>query len=1647
MSNVSKVFIQQCVKLSLTLWVYFVLLSEIGVAESSNKNSPSLQQPETQQFLNESEKSLQQQTISYQLQAIQKLEETLSKSRTLADKSQVASILLQLGKLYQELGATTPALQHYNEALALYQETKNPLQEAYILSQIGSVYVAYLEQLDEEQLLGFNHDLLINSQQSKLLLDNSYSDPEKAKELYNQSLEIYQNKIDTFAARQGEATVLNTMALNDYLNNGEEDKVKLLKQSLAIYQEIGDQKGEALVLGNLSELNLIEYRNDQTGWDLFDQAMTIYQTIAQSPNRENFASRQAEANLLNIAAQYWWLDNQQKALEYHNQSLEIYRKIGDLKGEAITLSLIGDYYFSLGDQQQELEFYNQALIIYQKLGDRVKEANILDRLGLIYSQLGDVQKALEYHNQELETLKEISQLYTQLKDPDKTLIFDYRQPIILFTIGKLYSQLGNFKNELETYKQAQTIYQKWEDNEGEAAFLLAIAEYYGKQENQEKMVDFLNSAVTVYQKNGNRIQEANLLRDQIAGIYFYSLQDWEKGFDTLNQALKIYQKIGDRAEVAKTLNKIGYFYLNALDNKEKALEFYTKVIPIYQELKDLSEEVYTLRIIGKTYYELGNKQKALEVFNQAVNVYQQRGNTEQTVKIIIEIAEDYTKLKDQETALEFYNQAIPISQQLKDYEKEASILRTIGELYYELENTNQAVESFHQARIAYQKNSDRSGEAWTIYEIGKAYTTLGDLKKALDSYQQALPIYEQETDAPFREERTLDMLIRMSRIYAYLGESESALEYCNRSLNNAQNFPQSKIVRRSEMFREIGKLCDQIGNTEKALESFNQYWNIYQQLGLDREVIALMRIGQDYAELGDQKQALYFFYQARKVYQKSGFYEGEIETLSWVGKIYSRAGNYQKALESFNQGLRIAHNINNSSKEASILSEIGDSYSELGDEEKALEFYNKALIIYKKLGNFKQQTDLLNKIGELYQQLGNSEKALNFYQQALTISPDNNSLNQVQVSRNIAKLYSELGNLEKALEFYQQALNYNQRSSSYLYTDIGKVYSDLDQPQKALEFFNKSLDILNNKYPEAEAENRFGIARVERKKGDLDTALTQIKTAISLIEKTRASKNSLEERLTFFASKQDYYEFYIDLLMELHQQDSSKGYNAQALNISERSKARNLLELLASANTDIRKGVDPELVIQERSLQQQLDAVERRRVELYKSDESTLEQKTNIDQEQQYLLQKYKQVQTKIREKSPIYAALTQPQPLTLEQIQQQILDNETLLLQYALGEKRSFLWAITKNSITSYELPSKALIEQAVKDFFRSTVINQSRSPVNLSQNSESLFEMILAPVASQLNHQRLAIVSDGILHYLPFSALSLPTTSSEKEYLPLVVNHEIVNLPSASTLSILRREAKHRTPASKTIAIVADPVFSAEDKRLETPALTRESWEQYNLNRSARQLDIGVWNRIPGTRIEAEAILTLVPPSERIHAFDFAANRSTATNSQLSQYKIIHFATHGLLNSVNPELSGIVLSMVDQQGNPQNGFLRLHDIFNLNFSADLVVLSACKTGLGQQVRGEGLVGLTQGFMYAGTPRVLVSLWDVDDQATAEMMSRFYRLMLQKKLSATAALRTAQLEMQTETQWKSPYYWAAFTLQGEWRKKIDDLKLSSQKY
>lgn len=765
--------------------------------------------------------------------------------------------------------------------------------------------------------------------------------------------------------------------------------------------------------------------------------------------------------------------------------------------------------------------------------------------------------------------------------------------------------------------------------------------------------------------------------------------------------------------------------------------------------------------------------------------------------------------------------------------------------------------------------------------------------------------------------------------------------------------------------------------------------------------------------------------------------EFEARWLKELGFVYLRVGEFQKALDSFNQLLFLMKKIDDFKGKAVALTGLGNTYGELGEQQKALEFYNQALKVYSISEDKEGESVIRNNIGIAYLNLGNYQEAIKSFNKALTLIETSHEQVGIVIISNIGSAYAKLGNNQKAIEYFTQALSLaqhipNTSMEAQALHNLGSAFQRLRKYDKALDYLEQSLSLR-----QAVGEITLipltlsSIASVEYALGDLNEALARIEEALEIIESLRVKVISPELRTSYFATVQTSYQLYIELLMELHQKKPSQGYDKKAFHVSERSRARTLLELLTEANVNMKEGINPQLLVHEKSLQAQLDATEMQRLDIYNNPNSTTEQKAAIDRQHKTLLEQYQNLQNEIRARSPKYAALKYPNPLTLEQVQQQVLDDDTVLLQYSLGQDKSYLWVVTKEEMTSYQLPAKEKITERAFNLLR--IIKQGNQN-SFDQAEPLLSQVILAQAKDKLTKKRLLIVADGVLQYVPFSVLSL---SGDRQ--SLINKFEIVNVPSSSSLATIRNEIQARKSATKTVAIIADPVFSNDDPRLQKGKANLSQQPSdlglLALNRSVRSLEYGKFIPLPGTRTEAEDILKLVPENtQKTSVFDFDANLNAATNPQLSQYRIVHFATHGILNTQSPELSGVVFSLVNKNGNNVNGFMRLNEIFNLNLSADLIVVSACETGLGKEIKGEGLVGLTRGFMYAGSPRVLVSLWKVDDKATAEFMTRLYKLILGKKLPPAQALRETQLEMQQETEWKSPYYWAAFVLQGEWR-------------
>ena len=820
----------------------------------------------------------------------------------------------------------------------------------------------------------------------------------------------------------------------------------------------------------------------------------------------------------------------------------------------------------------------------------------------------------------------------------------------------------------------------------------------------------------------------------------------------------------------------------------------------------------------------------------------------------------------------------------------------------------------------------------------------------------------------------------------------------------------------------IGVVYNQLGERQKALEYLNQALSLHRLAGDRREEArTLTYMGFASSGLTERLKALEYFNQALQASEALGDLSAQAYSLGHISGIYNALGESQKALDYLNLALVKSKASGDRGREAWAFSITGGMHNQLGDGARALEYLNEALSLHKALGDrYSEGLDLIN-IGSAYVNLKDWPKALEYFNLALPIvkTADDRRWTEAMVLSSIGRATSSLGNAQEALQYLNEALAIHKSLNNRIWeahtlTDLGVAYDSLGQPEKALDYFNQALTLTRAiAHHNGQASNLLRIARVERNRGNLSEARRRIEAALEINESLRTRVVNQESRTSFSAFRREYYVFYVDLLMRM-------GADAEALQANERARARGLLETLTESRVDIRQGVDAQLLERERALQQQINDEELRRVRVQTGDVEAVEKHIN------QLLADYNTVQAEIRVRSPRYAALTRPVPLTVRDIQQRVLDERTMLLEYALGQDKSYLWVVTQSELKSFVLPKRSVIEAAARRVYDLLLVSnktQARRPAELAL--AELGRMILGPAASLLKKERIVIVADGALEYVPFTALSI-----DFAYQPLIARHEVVSLPSASVLDALRQENRQRAP--EALAVLADAVFQSDDARLKAHASSVE--EQSDLMRSAADAGVVNFPRLPFSRREAEAIVAKAGEPRSLKALDFTASRETVFSTKLDQYRIIHFATHALLNSQHPALSGIVLSLYDEQGRPIDGFVRAHEIYNLKLNADLVVLSACRTALGSEIKGEGLVGLTRGFMYAGTPSVVASLWDVRDQATSELMSRFYEKMFKDRMKPAAALRAAQVSMWKERRWSTPYYWAGFILQGEWR-------------
>jgi len=981
------------------------------------------------------------------------------------------------------------------------------------------------------------------------------------------------------------------------------------------------------------------------------------------------------------------------------------------------------------------------------------------------------------------------------------------------------------------------------------------------------------------------------------------------------------------------------------------------------------------------------------------------------------------------SAITEYNEALALWQELGDARAEGYSLCNIGRVYRALGKSELALDRLVQAVSRLRDAGDLSGEAFALNEIGAVHRDFGDQRNAVASYEEAL-----------------QLRLRVGDRYG-----------------------------QAQLYNNLGLVFSNIGYQPQAAVSLEKALHLWRELGLrDSEMNSLINAANARVTMGDTSVALAQFQTVLAFCNEFSGNNSPLQAtavrlkpfaLNGIGLVYETWADPDTARINYLEAAELFRTNKNMRSEADVLDNLGTLHAFLGDATAAVDYFQKALTIREQLGEPKGWGVTLSDLGFAYALQGEYKEARERLELAYSFSM--RSHDQRFVAYTLLRLgivFVALKEPQEALKLYQNALTIQTdpkfadvRGQAITLDKMAEALSLAGDGEAALKEYKTAIELWKSIGDEqGEALSLFGVARIERDRLHLANARDRAEQAIHLVENLRNRVTNRQLQVIYFAGKQDLFALAIDIRIQLYKATNSTADLEAALSISERARARSLLDLLTESNVDLSKSIFGIFAEKNSHLQRQISALAQTLLRMRSI--GAKESAALVEQRLAAYIRDQDELLVRARRADPTSALSRQAHPLASKEIQQ-LLDDDTVLLQYSLDEKRSHLWQVTRGEINYFPLAGQGEIETAANQLRRALVDlepqrqnevdpEQTRkrrqaARANYGQSAANLSRLILNDVAPQLGNKRLVIVADGALQSIPFEALPLPDsvvtlghhTANTAQRPLLLASNEIVYQPSASTLAMLRRIPRPST--RKTVAVLADPVFNNNQRGRGSDIKQPVHPAKEKLTRSLRDIgDSGNGDfslqRLEFSRQEAKAITAVAPRGTSMIAVGFEANRALATSPILKQFSIVHFATHGILNDKNPELSGLVLSMFNKRGQPQDGYLTLRDIYNLDLPVHLVVVSACETGVGRPVRGEGLIALTRGFMNAGAQSIVVSLWRVEDEETAELMKRFYTHLFSKdKPSPAAALRQAKLEMKDNYH---PYHWAGFVLQGDWK-------------
>ena len=867
-------------------------------------------------------------------------------------------------------------------------------------------------------------------------------------------------------------------------------------------------------------------------------------------------------------------------------------------------------------------------------------------------------------------------------------------------------------------------------------------------------------------------------------------------------------------------------------------------------------------------------------------------------------------------------------------------------------------------------------------------------------------------------------------IVGFLSLSTPVLAFQAQTVDSAKNQTTSEpqVAEIDQLLKECGDLIrkGRFANlTAKANEALklsrilNDKYRMAQSLGY---------LGSADFYLGHLEQALDSHEQAAALAEVAGNKQFYGASLQNIGATLTAMGQYEEALFYLSKTLEIGKELNAGIRLWGPLRNIGDLYLHLGDFDEAETTLLQALALTRQYKNQLFEESTLTQLISVPLGRHDYNSALEYARQAAAIDAVlKHPAARYELLNNTAVVYQEMGNYLKAIEMYQQALELAQSSGTTLAeavisSNIGACQNSLGQSTEALKMELKARDILENMgsaaYPVEESLVGWRIGLIREKLGQVDEALKVFYDSISKIERVRAGAVRTESaRAAIGASSSRLFFDTIELLVALKRP-------AEAFAVAERFRARAFLDLLAEERIDLRQDLTAEQRKNEDTLTTQISAIQKERL----SQSVDADRRQQLDADLTAAENALDEFYLELRHDNPRYASLRHAELVSTERVQKELLDSDSALVEFMLGDKHSYALVLSRTNVSAVQLPARKDIEDQVASYrkllnHRVSALTVKTDLAEYTAASLKLYRTIFEPLEQSLGGSRkLIIAPDGALAYLPFETLS---SSNNNRRQLLLERFQITYVPSASALATLSARTREKTVTRKGLIAFGDPLYNTDINSPKTGGDPTQGVDPHHQERGFE------FTQLPYTRYEVESISKLFPNDQSKVYLGVNANEEAVKTANLDQYRYLHFATHALVDDRVPGRSGIVLSLTNN--GKEDGILQVGEIMRLRLNAEQVTLSACSTALGRFFEGEGIVGLTRGFLYAGADSVVVSLWNVSDTATAELMRAFYT-NLNRGLPRGEALRQAKLKMvrARNLEWTHPYFWAPFVLVGK---------------